>query len=148
MKLKKILFRCVFVLMITGCETKDDQVPLEERAIGFEEIETGNLSYSREEAIPEQYLVFHTLDEWNSFLTNLKRRQIEEFEQIESLNFDFEANSIVFITAKFEELCCKSISIENVYKRKDTQIYVDFTIEGTGNQQVEMQPFKIIRISK
>lgn len=148
MKLKKIFYHSIFILLFVGCDTNDDQMTLEETSIGFEVIEEGNLEYSRFDPIPEQYLVFHDQSEWDSFLTYVERLEIDKYEHFQNLSFDFEENSLIIITAEFEELCCRSISIEKVYKRKDTQIYVDFIIEGAADRQVEMQPFKLIKISK
>ena len=116
------LFVCLFLLILgSGC-TKEEP----NNSILYEVILENYLSYSEEEKIPEQYLVFKNETDWNNFIPEIERVNPSQAEHFKVLDFDFDKNNLIIIIGKYYNYCCSRISVHGIYNKNGIAVVLLF----------------------
>ena len=142
MNIQKLTIILCSIFLFSSCSKEEIK-----NEISYEIIEENTLSYSEEEKIEKQFIVFESEDEWLDFIPQIERINPYRAEILKNINFDFSNSNLIIVIGEFFNYCCSTISIKSVYKI-DERIIVDFEESGPGEATALSQAYLILKIQK
>ena len=142
MNIQKLTIILCSIFLFSSCskdEIKDE--------ISYEIIQENTLSYSDEEKIERQFIVFESENEWLDFIPQIERVNPYRAENLKNINFDFSNSNLIIVIGEFFNYCCSTINIKSVYKI-DERIIVDFEETGPGEATALSQAYLILKTQK
>ena len=142
MNIQKLTIIICSIFLFSSCSKEEIK-----NEISYEIIEEYTLSYSEEEKIEKQFIIFESENEWLDFITHIERINPYRAENLKNINFDFSNSSLIIVIGEFFNYCCSTINIKSVYKI-DERIIVDFEESGPGEATALSQAYLILKIQK
>ena len=142
MHLKNLSIYIILMTLWTGCTKEGPGDP-----IAYEVILENHLSYSEEEIIPEQHLIFRNGSDWNNFLPEIERANPYQAEHLKNLNFDFNESSLIIIIGEYYHSCCSEITVNGIYKENE-DLVVKYKESGPGIATAISQAYTLLKIPK
>ena len=136
----KIILCSIFLF----CSCSKDEIKDE---ISYEKIEENTLSYSDEDKIEKQFIVFESENEWLDFIPQIERVNPYRAENFRNIDIDFSNYDLIIVIGEFFNYCCSKINIKSVH-RIDNKTIVDFEETGPGEATALSQAYLILKIKK